>query len=146
MAHISKISFASVDTLHGCTCDRCGQWIKNIITVDYDDGLTLHYGMDCYEKLWTSNRLNDFGKKLMRKTLKSLARYEEQYQKYVSGEMTAENDPSWQATQYEWSQTYWTGRPYEEYKQWMIEEWYPQRFKDCQKEVDKFSKVDWKER
>ena len=77
MAHIKKISFSSVNVREGCTCDRCGQWIKNIWTVDFLEGFSMNYGIDCFEKLCKSGRLSDYGMKLMKKALKSISRYYE---------------------------------------------------------------------
>ena len=78
MAHIKSISFSSVSTNYGCTCDRCGQWIKNIWTVKFDDGISMNFGIDCFEKLCKSGKLTRYGEKLMRDTLKSIAFYSEQ--------------------------------------------------------------------
>lgn len=145
MAHIKTISFASVGRNEGCLCDKCGQYIKNIVTVEYDFG-TVHYGQDCFAKMYNSGKLTAYGVKLMKKTMKSIEHYSRQLAKYVSGEMTAENDVGYQFSQNAatyGNPDYWTGKPYEEYRQWMINEWFPERFKEAQKQVDRFSKVNF---
>ena len=65
MAYIKRISFAHVGRNEGCLCDRCGQYIQNIVTVDYADGVRINYGRDCFDKLYKSGRLNAQGVKLM---------------------------------------------------------------------------------
>ena len=147
MAYIEKIGFARVGRNEGCLCDRCGQYIRNIVTVYYTDGIRINYGQDCFKKLYDSSKLTDYGKKLLRKALKSIEEHQTEYAKYVSGEMTAENDQSWIV--YTWDinkGTYWAEHhdDYEEYRKWMIEEWFPQRFKEDQKQIDRFSKVNFK--
>ncbi|MGN0180126.1 MAG: hypothetical protein ACI4DY_11960 [Monoglobaceae bacterium] len=141
MAHIKRINFTHVGKNEGCLCDKCGQYIQNIVYVDYDDGVRLNYGQDCFAKLYNSGRLNAYGVKLMKKTLKSIEKHSKQLDAYKSGKMNAENDVS-----YQYDQTYggyWKGKPYEEYRNWMIEEWFPKRFEEDQKEIDRFAKVNF---
>lgn len=142
MAHIVSINFAHTSKNQGCTCDRCGQWITNIWSVKWDDGLVINFGMDCFDKLLKNNKLSAYGMKLMHKALKSLERHQRELDAYVSGKMNADND-----NQYKYDQEYggyWQGRPYEEFRDWMINEWFPQRFKEDQKEIDRFSKINFK--
>lgn len=146
MAHIKRISFAHVGRNEGCLCDRCGQYIQNIVTVTYSDGLILNYGQDCFDKLWKGSKLTSYGQKLFKKALKNAKAHQEAYQKYVNGTMTAENDLSYQWNQNSadyGSSSYWYGKPYEEYRKWMIEEVFPMRFEEDQKELDRFSKVNF---
>ena len=113
MAYIKKISFASVGKQEGCTCDKCGQYIRNIWTVDYQDGVS-------------KGKLNDYGMKLMKKALKSIQHYQELLE--AEKALTEETDERYQMTQehHSWgSDGYWMGHPWEEYHKWMIEEWYP---------------------
>lgn len=146
MAHIRDIRFAHVGRKEGCTCDKCGQYIQNIVTVEYTDGVTIRYGQDCFDNLYHNGGLSDFGKKLMRKTLKDIQYYTKQRELYVSGKMTAETDKGWQAYAYEWNKnTYWGAHhdDYEAYRRWMIDEWFPERFKEIQKNIDRFGKVNF---
>lgn len=151
MARITNIQFSSVDKMHGCTCDRCGQWIRNIVSVSYDDGLTLNYGQDCFDKLSKGSRLTTYGMKLLKKTMKSLKYYQGELEKYQSGEYNEENDNSYLAHQPQYraiagwyEETYWTGKPYSEYKTWMIEKCLPERIKGVMKELKRFEKVNFK--
>ena len=75
MAHIKSISFAAVSTNYGCTCDKCGKWIKNIWTVNFDDGISMNFGIDCYEKMYKSGKLTKAGVKAMKDALKSIEYY-----------------------------------------------------------------------
>lgn len=144
MARISRIRFDSVGRMQGCTCEKCGQYIQNIYTVDFNDGLRMHFGIDCFSKLYHSGKLSEQGKKLMRKTLKDIVWAEEGLAK--EKQLTAETDEGYKRTQekHDWeSPSYWYGKPWEEYHNWMINEWWPKRFEENQKAVDRFSKVDF---
>lgn len=144
MAYIKEIRFAHVGRNEGCLCDRCGQYLQNIVTVEYTDGITINYGQDCFKKLYDSSRLTDFGKKLMRKALKSIEEHSRQLEQYTSGKMTAETDKSWQAYELDWNKDCYWGvhhEDYEAYRKWMIDEWFPQRFKEDQEMIDRFAKV-----
>ena len=141
MAYIKRINFAHVGRKEGCLCDKCGQYIQNIVTVDYTDGIRVNYGQDCFANLYNSGKLNAYGVKLMKKALKSIEKHSKQLEDYKSGKMTAENDVA-----YQYDQTYggyWKGKPFEEYRKWMIDEWFPARFAEDQKEIDRFAKVNF---
>ena len=146
MAHIKEIRFAHVGRKEGCLCDRCGQYIQNIVSVDYTDGVTIRCGQDCFKNLYDSGKLSAFGVKLMRKALKSIETHSRQLEAYTSGKMTADNDESWKS--FETPQNkgcYWAVHhdDYEAYRQWMITEWFPQRFKEDQKMIDRFANVNF---
>lgn len=141
MAHIKRIGFAHVGRNKGCLCDKCGQYIQNIVYVDYDDGNRVNYGQDCFAKLYNSGKLSSYGVKLMKKTVKSIEKHSKQLDAYKSGKMTAENDVSYQYDQIYGG--YWKDRPFEEYRKWMIEEWFPKRFEEDQKEIARFAKVNF---
>lgn len=143
MAHIKSIRFERVGSQEGCTCDRCGQYIRNIWTVQYQEGETIHYGIDCFEKVQKSGKLNANGKKLMNKIMKSIQSYDERLAEYQSGELTEENDESWKTQQADWNDNYWKGKSYEEYRTWMIEEFFPHRIAEKQKELEKFRKINF---
>lgn len=139
MAYIKKINFEHVGKNEGCLCDRCGAYIRNIVSVEFTDGVKVNYGQDCFEKLYKSSKLNSAGASLMKKTLKRIDHYTAKLESYVSGEINEENDESYKTEQM--FDGYWKGRLYEEYKDFMINEFLPERFKECQKDVDRFSKV-----
>lgn len=141
MAHIAKIRFNSVGRNEGCTCDRCGQYIRNIWTVEYKEGFAVNYGIDCWEKVYKAG-LNQYGEKEMRKIMKSIKAYEERLAMYMSGEINADNDLSWQNEQVLKDHA-WYGKPYEEYREWMIKEFFPYRIGDKLKELKKFEKIDF---
>lgn len=143
MARITDINFAHTGKQDGCECDRCGQWITNIWTVKFDDGITAHFGIDCYEKMCKASRLNDYGMKLMKKTLKRIANLEEM--RDAQAKKTEENDIAFQNEQAECNKnSYWNGKPYAEYQDWMLNEFFPARIADAKKDLAKFSKVNFK--
>lgn len=147
MARIKRITFEHTAKEDGCECDRCGACITNIVTVTFTDGLSLNYGQDCFQKLRDTGNLNAYGKKLLNKALEKIKYWANELERYKSGEINEENDSAWQCMQSDnpyLDRSYWYGRPYEEYRRWIIEEVIPQRFKEAQKEIDRFSKVEFK--
>ena len=82
MAHIKEIRFAHVGRNEGCLCDRCGQYIQNIVTVHWTDDIVVNYGTECFSKLCKTGRLTAHGLKLMHKALKSIERHTEELEKY----------------------------------------------------------------
>lgn len=142
MAHLKKIQFERVGRNEGCTCDRCGQYIQNIWTVTFDTDEVIRFGIDCFNKL-NGKALSDYGQKLMSKALKHLEKTQERFEKEAA--KTEETDIAWQQLQGDDAkQMYWHGRPWKEYHEWMLTEWYGERFKECQKEIDRFGKVNYK--
>ena len=80
----------------------------------------------------------------MKKAMESIKSYEERLAQYVSGEITAETDESYKTDQMDWNKdNYWYGRSFEEYKDWMINEFFPHRIADKQKELARFQKVNF---
>jgi len=156
MAHIKEVTFTSVGKNEGCLCDRCGTYISNIVTVHYVEGMTINYGQDCFEKLCKESKLNDYGMKIMKKGLTKLAKYTKEYEmwKTITYEqarekgLTAQIDPdsninTWSTA--ESDKSAWCGKPFEEYREWVLNEVYPRKFKDCEKEIKRFEKVNFKE-
>jgi hypothetical protein len=142
MAHIKKIHFNRVGQNEGCCCDKCGQYIRNIWTVEYTDGIKLNFGIDCFEKM-TKEKLNAYSMKQMKAALKRIQNWSEQLQKWQSGEIT-EEDESWKNEQADWNKdSYWYGRSFNEYKDWMINEFIPYRLENAQKEFKKFQKINF---
>ena len=140
MAYIRRITFDHVGQNEGCTCDRCGQYIKNIWTVTYQDDVSMHFGIDCFEKLNKESKLNAYGRKLMKETIKWIECHQEMFE--AEKAKTAETDLAWQRESQD-KDSYWYGRSFEEWHKWMLEEWWPERFKDDQKRVDRFAKVNF---
>lgn len=144
MSHIAKIRFSSVSRNEGCTCDRCGQYIRNIWTVTYKEGFSINYGIDCWEKVYKGGQLSQYGEKEIRKIMKSIKAYEEMLAKYMSGEINEETDSGWKYGQQN-KQDAWYGKPFEEYRDWMINDFFPYRLSIEQDRLKKFSKIDFKE-
>ena len=144
MARIKKIDFNHVGKQEGCLCDKCGQYIINVWTVQYADGITARFGIDCFEKLNKESGLTSFGKKELNKALKSIQRHREMYE--AEAAKTEETDIAWQNIQnpmpYE-SKDYWYGKPWKEYHEWMLTTFYGHRFEEDQKLIDRFSKVNF---
>lgn len=149
MAHIKSISFMTTDKEHGCNCDKCGQGIKNVWTVKFTDGITMNFGIDCYERLYKSGKLTKPGEKLMKDALKSIEHWNKQREEWESMTETdarergllAELDPNSYYNRYH--KSYWCGKTFDEYKAWMLNEVLPARLNDAQKKIDKFAKVDF---
>ena len=144
MARITFLDFSHTGVKEGCLCDRCGQWITNIWTVKFDDGITAHFGIDCYEKMCKDSRLNNYGMRLMKKTMKSLKDWKERLAEWEA--MTEDKCIAYQNDQVDaaWNTSYWKGRPFEEYKQSMIDAIKNYRIPECEKELEKFSKINFK--
>lgn len=144
MPYIKEVSFERAGRLEGCLCDRCGQYIQNIVTVRWTDGIVIHYGTECFSKLCKTGKLTAYGTQLFKKALKRIKDHTERLEAYKSGEINAENDAAWIYAQnprpYE-SPSYWYGKSYEEYRKFMIEEFFPCRLEEAQKEIARFSKV-----
>lgn len=103
----------------------------------------MHYGIDCWEKI-SKQSLNKVGAKELKKIMKSIESYEDRLASYVNGEMTEETDESWKAEQMDWNKdSYWYGKSFEEYKNWMVNEFFPYRISEKQKELQKFKKVNF---
>ena len=142
MAHIKRIEFSEVSTNFGCTCDRCGQWIKNIWTVEYVEGFTLHYGLDCFEKVYKGAELSAYGEKLLRKIMRYIKEMYQELDAYTSGKVTEDTDRGYQFQQMYGG--YWKGKPYEEYKKSMIEV-IPKWIENKEKELRKFKNINFDE-
>ena len=144
MARIRKIDFYHVGKQEGCLCDRCGQYITNIWSVQYADGITARFGIDCFEILNKESGLSTFGKKELNKALRNIQRHREMYEQEAA--KTEETDIAWQHIQnpYEWeSKDYWYGKKWEEYHDWMLTVFFKTRFEEDQKQIDRFSKVNF---
>lgn len=143
MAHIKNIRFAAVGKNEGCTCDRCGQYIRNIWTVSYIEGIQFNYGIDCFEKIYKGAGMNAYGVKTMKKILKAIEELEKRCEEEKN--KTAETDEWWVALQDGRldKNNYWYGRTYAEYKEWQINEFFPTRIESRQKELEQFRKINF---
>ena len=88
MAHIKRVDFNTVGRNEGCLCDNCGQYIRNIWTIEFVEGESLHFGIDCYRK-HIFGRLSDYGKKEMRRIMRDIEFWEKKAVDYRSGKMTS---------------------------------------------------------
>ena len=147
MAHIRNIDYAHVGRNEGCLCDRCGQYIVNIIAVEFTDGMKINLGMDCFRKLQDTGKLTAYGKRLFSKAVKLAQGHRAEYNDYATGKMNADNDEEWK--NYELPMNagcYWAvhHEDYEAFRRWKIDEWYPQRFKEDEKRFAQFKNVNFK--
>ena len=145
MARIKSIMFGRTGKDDGCICDKCGQYIMNVWTVQYTDGVTLHYGIDCFENICKSGKLSRYGEKLMHRALKDIAYYSEQLEmwKTLTEQEAEEKGLLDELKVTDWNESYWAGKTFEEYKNWMVNVVFPDKLECCQKDIDKFSKVNF---
>lgn len=144
MARIKEITFESVRREEGCLCEKCGQYIKNIWTIHYTDGLRLNLGIDCFDNLNKASGLSGYRMKLFKKALKQIERHKKMYE--AEKALTEETDLAYQKTQIhvEWEHDdYWMGHPWSEYHEWRINEFWSYRFKEDQEEIAKFKNVNF---
>ena len=80
---LTSVNFSTTPT-PVCTCDRCGQGIKNVWTLSFSNDVTYHYGIDCFEKLSKHSNLSDIGKKHFKEYLKSLKKCESLVSKWAN--------------------------------------------------------------
>ena len=140
MAYIKKIKFDKAGKNEGCLCDRCGQYIQNIWTVEFSGGLTVHFGVDCFEQM-RKKKLTNIGEQQFKKVMKAIERLKEWREKQEA--LTEETDTAYQYIQQN-QEDYWCGKPWSEYHEWMLTKFYEAREADCQKAIDRFGKVDFK--
>ena len=141
MARIKSINFSHTDRIHGCMCDRCGQWLQNIWTVEFSSGDTINFGIDCFNKM-TQGKLTDYGKKLLKKSLDRLKKWQTELKKWQDGEYTAENCESYQFEQ-QFPDHYFYGKSFDEYKEFQITQWIPARIECARKDIEKFSRIEF---
>lgn len=145
MAKITGIHFDRATRLTGCTCDKCWQWIQNIWTVSFDDNTKFHYGIDCFEKMTKSGKLTKVGENLLKKTIKSIAFYEEQLILWstITEEEAEEKGLLTDLRNEVWNTSYWAGRSFREYRDWQVNEFFPYRIAEEQKVLKKFENVNF---
>lgn len=145
-ARITKIEFNHVGRNEGCQCDRCGQYIINVWTVQFGNGQTINFGIDCFEKVYKSGGLNAHGLKQFKKLLSRIQKHKEDHTKWLS--MTEEQARADAAKvnvplRIDTDDPYdsWYGKTFEEYKDWMLNEWYGERFREDEQVLEKFRKI-----
>lgn len=138
---IKEISFSSVGKNEGCTCDRCGQYIKNIMTVKYADGLCMNYGVDCFSKLCKESSVQSNREKELKKAIRRIDEYTKRLEKWknLTEEQAEEQHLIEELKVTDWNTSYWAGKTFEEYKTWLIESFFPYRISEAQKEIDKLN-------
>ena len=141
MARIKAIHFFNAGRAEGCTCDRCGQYIQNVWTVEYAEGTKINYGVDCWQKVKRQG-LDDYNRRKLAKIEKSIKAYEEQLAKYVNGEYTADNCEGYKNAQADWNtNNAFHGESFESWKSWHVNEFFPYRIAEAQKELAKIAKI-----
>ena len=141
--HITRINFVHVGRKEGCTCDRCGQYITNIWYVDFSNGQRITFGIDCFEKVYKSGNLSKYGLKLFKQLLKDI-QYHQKWLAYwnaaTEDQARADGQLAFTIDCPDWDNSYWKGKPFEEYRNFEIE-CYTKYLADDQKELEKFRKV-----
>ena len=142
MAKLKKITFHTAPVKDGCTCNRCGQYIRNIWTVEFEEGIIMTYGIDCFEKILKTGNLTDYGRKLMKQTMKSIEAHYQAINRQA--ELTEETDEGWKYLQADWNKCNgWYGEKYSDYKAWMLGEFIPTQIARDQETLNKFRKADF---
>ena len=138
---IKKIEFNRVGQKEGCSCDRCGQYIRNIWTVGFASGNTLNFGIDCFEKVYKCGSLTTYGVKEFKKLLKRIKAHKDGYNRWLV--MTEEQARAESAVPLtiEDEESAFYGWSFEEYRNWKLTEFYGQRFKEDEKELAKFARI-----
>lgn len=143
---IMKIEFNRVGRNAGCQCDRCGQDITNIWTVRFENGQTINFGIDCFEQIYKNGGLSTYGLKEFKKLMKSIKSHKEGYNRWLN--MTEEqaranaakvNVPLDIDTDDPYSS--WYGKTFDDYKNWMLNVFYGERFREDEQELEKFRQI-----
>ena len=138
---ISKITYYSVPRNDSAVCDCCGKSIQNICAVTTKDQTHLLFGTTCFDKL-IKDKLTSWQRKEMNRLTKSIKFYNQRIlswqdmteEKFRSGWKGGEKMP--------WDE-YDDIHSFEEYKAWMLNEFYPYRLSLEEKELEKFSKIEF---
>ena len=140
MARIKSIDFYTTSKDSPCICDRCGQGITNVLQVTYADGLRLLYGTKCFEILCKENNVSGYRGKLLKKAMERL----EWAQKSLEAErdLTEDNDEGYKLEQFDHpdcQKSYWFGKPWAEYHEWKLTDFWTYRIKKAQEDIEKLS-------
>ena len=138
MARIKRIDFFTVSKDNPCICDKCGQCITNVWQVTYADGLRLTYGIQCFENLRTVSNVVGYRGKLLKKAMDRLENAQRQLE--AERDLTEENDEGYKAEQFDHpdcQKSYWFGKPWGEYHEWKLTDFWPYRIKKAQEDIEK---------
>ena len=76
--------------------------------------------------------------------MKLIQSYTEAMNAFITGERNESNDTAYQNAQADWNENdAFHGVPYKEYKRWYVEEFFPYRIAEAQKDLAKFKRVDF---
>lgn len=146
MAYIQDIRFDHVGKKEGFICDQCGAYITNVYTVTYSDGLKMHYGIECFKKLFIAGSLTEQGVKLMKKALKRIKEAYEIRDKWLKvnsfEEAKEQNIPYWAAFEDE----AWEGSSFEEFKEYCVDEkegYFASDIRRARKDLERFKKINF---
>lgn len=138
---IENIRFDRVGQNKGCTCDRCGQYIRNIWTVKFSGGMQIAFGIDCFERMYKSGSLTASGIKAFKKLLKRIQAHKESFEMWqtITEEEAIANYMGWIFPIYDKDSAFY-GMTFDEYREWMLNEFYAQRFREDEEALTKFRK------
>lgn len=159
MAYITNITFWRYGKNEGLTCTKCGAYIRNVYTVTYSDGFIANYGTECFDKLWKSGKLSKYGEKEFKKILKNIKFYNDvlaTWQKCKTEQELIENPlmfssnylDRYNESEYiknEYKRNAHKDDTFEEYRDYIINEFIPYRLKSERKELERFKKIDFKQ-
>lgn len=144
---IKKITYYSVPRSESGTCACCGKSIQNICSVETVEGEHFNFGTTCFDKL-IKDKLQSFQRKEYNQAIKFLKGYCKQQK--IWEDMTEED--------YLNSEMYRTacicdgGAPweikvdlnsFEDYKNWMVNDFFPYRIEQEEKVIEKYSRIDF---
>lgn len=144
---IKKIAYYSVPRSESSTCSCCGKSIQNICSIETVEGERFNFGTTCFDKL-IKDKLRSFQRKEYNQAIKFLKGYYKQQKVWEN--MTKED--------YLGSEMYRTacicdgGAPwetktgldsFEDYKNWMLNDFFPCRIEQEEKVIEKYSRIDF---
>lgn len=130
--------YYSVPKSESNTCDCCGKSIQNICSITTVENEHFNFGTTCFDKV-IKDKLQPYQRKEMNKALKGIRNYCEQQE--IWKDMTEEKyiethyDKPWE--------NYDDIHTFEEYKNWMLNEFFPYRLSEKEKILSRFSKIDF---
>ena len=138
---IKKIMYYSVPRSESATCDCCGKSIQNICSITTIEDEHFNFGTTCFDKV-VKDRLQSFQRKEMNKALRSIKAYCDGVRKWET------------MTEKEYIETHYVGdglpwkiteglETFEDYKQWMLNDFFPYRISEEEKIIARFSKIDF---
>lgn len=144
---IKRIVYYSVPRSESSICSCCGKSIQNICSIETVEGERFNFGATCFDKL-IKDKLRAFQRKEYNQAIKFLKGYYKQQKVWEN--MTKED--------YLGSEMYRTacicdgGAPwetktgldsFEDYKNWMLNDFFPYRIEQEEKVIEKYSRIDF---